>query len=131
MLRAAWTFDSSAKTLSDGTFVLRNVTASGSTLTIGDNKSNADIAGDVDLSSGIAGGYVVKLGGSCFQNNSSLTGFKSGAELIATGNNAFQNCSALQSVQLPAGVESIGQNAFRSCAALTNITCDDGVTVIR
>ena len=54
-VRAAWTFDSSAKTLSDGTFVLRNVTASGSTLTIGDNKSNANIAGDVDLSSGIAG----------------------------------------------------------------------------
>ena len=60
-VRAAWTFDSSAKTLSDGTFVLKNVTVSGSTLTIGDNKSNADIAGDVDLSSGIVGGYVVKL----------------------------------------------------------------------
>ena len=131
-VRAAWTFDSSAKTLSEGTFVLRNVTASGSTLTIGDNKSNAGIAGDVDLSSGIAGGYVIKLGGSCFQGNSSLTGFKSGAELIATGNNAFQNCSALTNADLSAstGLTALSSSLFNGCKKLRRVAIPSTIATI-
>ena len=131
-VRAAWTFDSFANTLSDGTFVLRNVTVSGSTLTIGDNRSNAGIAGDVDLSSGIVGGYVVKLGGSCFQNNSSLTGFKSGAELIATGNSAFQSCSALTNADLSAstGLTALSQSLFNGCKKLRRVAIPSTIATI-
>ena len=102
------------------------------TLTIGDNKSNAGIAGDVDLSSGIAGGYVVKLGGYCFQNNSSLTGFKSGAELIETGNNAFQNCSALTNADLSAstGLTALSSSLFNGCKKLRRVAIPSTIATI-
>ena len=55
---AEWTYDPSAQTLTQGTVVLQNVTASGTSLTIGDNKSNAT-AVELDLSTGVADGYAI------------------------------------------------------------------------
>ena len=55
---ASWTYDSSGKTLTQGSVVLQNVTASGTKLTIGDNKTNTT-ATDLDFSTGVEGGYTV------------------------------------------------------------------------
>ena len=138
---AAWTYDSSAKTLTQGSQVIKNVTLSDGKLTIGDNKSNADVAGDIDLSSGT--GYSVKLGDNCFKDNSSITGIKTGVELIGTGNSAFSGCSSLTNADMsgstsltalssslfnncqnlkkaaiPSTITSIGTTAFRDCKEL-------------
>ena len=59
---AAWTYDSSAKTLTsaDGTVVLNNVfNWKNKDLTIGDNGNRSDLT-VIDLSDGVADGYAVK-----------------------------------------------------------------------
>lgn len=49
---AEWVFDSDAKTLTQGSVVLNNVTVAGTKLTIGDNKTN-ETAVELDFSSGM------------------------------------------------------------------------------
>lgn len=70
---AAWVYDSEAKTLTQGDTVLNNVQASGTELTIKDNKANATV-GDLDLSTGVEGDYtIVSIADSAFNGNAYIT----------------------------------------------------------
>lgn len=58
---AEWIYDSAAKTLTQGSTVLENVSViDGARLKIGNNGSNTTIA-DLDLSIGVGDGYVIEV----------------------------------------------------------------------
>ena len=76
------------------------------------------------------GDGVTSIGGSAFQNCSSLSSVTIPDGVTSIGKNAFLGCSSLSSVTIPDGVTSIGNFAFQNCSSLSSVTIPDGVTSI-
>lgn len=70
--------------------------------------------------------YVVTIiGGSAFQNCSSLTSVTIPNSVTTIGNYAFSGCSGLTSVTIPNSVTSIGEGTFMGCGSLTSVHISD------
>lgn len=110
---APWVYDSGAQTLTRGTVVLENVTASGTNLTIGDNKSNAT-AVELDFSEGVAGGYAVTaIAKSAFNGNKNVTVLVLPDTLVSVGESAFISCSNIGgTLVIPDSLTSVGNHPF-------------------
>ncbi len=117
VLAAPWVYDPSACTLTCGTVVLQNVTASGTKLTIGNNKTNTT-ATDLDFSTGVEGGYTVtQIAANAFDGNTSVTSLVLPDTLTWIGQSAFINCSNLGGeIVLPDSLTSTGYHCFMSTA---------------
>ena len=123
-----WTYDSSAKTVTDGVWVLK-VTESKGKLTVTGVAAGTDYRPDMtlDLAKPIDGDReIVALGGSAFSgfgNNigKCLTAVRFPETLQSIGGDAFKSCSKLATVTpfLPASVTSVGSQAFWDCTSLT------------
>ena len=124
---AAWTYDSSAQTLTQGAVVLQNVTASGTKLTIGNNKTNAT-ATDLDFSTGVEGGYTVpQIAQDAFNGNTSVTSLVLPDTLTWIGQSAFINCSNLGGeLVLPDSLTSTGYHSFMG-TAVTRVVFGSGM----
>ena len=64
---------------------------------------------------------VTSIGGSAFENCSSLTSITIPNSVMSIGSSAFRGCSSLTSVTIPNSVTSIGDEAFWGCTNLTDI----------
>ena len=135
-----WIFDSTAKTLTCGDNVIKNVTVKDKTkktLTIGDNKSNANIV-QLDLTLPIADGdgvaYTINpeqgsIG--TWQGNKTLQMLvlpQPGCKQIQW--DMFKNCTALTSVEIVEGTTTIGANSFNGCTSLASLTIPSTITSI-
>ena len=141
---AEWTYDSSAQTLTQGSVVLQNVTASGTKLTIGNNKSTATAVA-LDLSTGVADGYeIASIAASAFDGNKNVTSLVLPDTLVSVGQSAFINCSniggtlvipdsltsvgnhpfyglGIRELRMGSGLSRIGNWMFYGCSKLTNV----------
>lgn len=118
---SAWTYDSVAKTVTDGYWTLK-VTGSQDALTVGKPTANGDSPiGVLDLRKPIAGGGAfVSIANSAFEANGKLAVLRLPDTLESIGNNSFNKCTSLTTIEpfFPNSLTSIGQWCFRSCAAL-------------
>ena len=141
---AEWTYDPSAQTLTQGTVVLENVTANGTKLTIGNNKSNAT-AVNLDFSTDVAGGYeIVSIAASAFDGNKNVTSLVLPDTLTSVGQSAFISCSniggtlvipdsltsvgnhpfyglGIRELRMGSGLSRVGNWMFYGCSKLTNV----------
>ena len=115
-----WTYDSSAKTISDGYWTL-SVSGSADALTVTGVKARPDGLGVLDLARPVEGGTVVAIGASAFESNKTLTEVRLPETLTTIGHDAFADCVSLTAVTpfLPATFTSIGYAAFESCPVET------------
>ena len=135
-----WIFDSTAKTLTCGDNVIKNVTVkngTSKTLTIGDNRSNADIV-QLDLTLPIADrdgvAYTIDIAAGSIGN---WQGNKTIQTLVLPqpGCNSiqwdmFKNCTAMTSVEIVEGTTTIGANSFNGCTSLSSLTIPSTITSI-
>ena len=120
-LGSAWTYDPEAQTLTYGSVVLENVTASGYGLTIG---SNTGFSGALDLSSGVDGYTVVAIADMAFFNDqgaSALTSVILPEGLETIGQGAFMMAMNLSEVVFPESLKTIGLAAFQACMPLSSV----------
>lgn len=116
-----WTYDSSAKTLSFNNTIIANVSANSKSLTIGDNKQNAN-AIDLDFSYPIAGDYkVVTINGQAFSGNAAVRRFVAPSSLRTINWEAFGNCPSLEFVELNEGLTSVQQLLFQKGTSLSRV----------
>ena len=123
-----WAYDSVAKTITDGVWVL-SVTESKGELTIKGVAAGTDYRSgmEADLTKPVSGGQtIVALGDSAFngfgnKTGANLTSIKFPETLRSIGGDAFKSCSQLTTVTpfLPAALTSIGNQAFYDCRSLT------------
>ena len=73
---------------------------------------------------------IVKIGESCFRNNTKIQSIVIPNSVKSIDNDAFAGCSNLTSVTIPSSVTSIGDSAFSGCRGLTSIEIPDSVTSI-
>ena len=73
---------------------------------------------------------LIKIGGSAFNNCTSLTSITMPSTLQKIGNDAFYYNENLQTVNLNEGLIEIGGSAFRNCTSLTSIIIPSSVTTI-
>lgn len=127
---AAWTYDSAAQTLTQGGVVLENVTASGTKLTIGNNKTNTT-ATDLDFSTGVEGGYsVTQIAQDAFNGNTSVTSLVLPDTLTWIGQSAFISCSNLGGeLVLPDSLTSTGYHSFMG-TAVTRVVFGSGMKTV-
>ena len=152
-----WLYDAQAQTLTrlSDNLTLQNVTAGGTSLTIGEQYSfqstELDLTGAITDADGTAYtitalaqrafiGYefaavtlpdgLQSIGDNAFSRCSALTAIDIPASVTSIGAGAFYDCTSLTAVTLPAGLQSIGDNAFRGCSALTSIDIPASVTSI-
>ena len=154
-----WLYDAQAQTLTrlSDNLTLKNVTASGTSLTIGKqyiSQSTAlDLTGAVTDADGTpytitalgveafwnCGSYLTaitlpdgleSIGDKAFYSCSSLTAIDIPSSITSIGTSAFNGCTILEAVTLPDGLQSIGEDAFRGCSALTSIDIPASVTSI-
>ncbi|MFR6424692.1 MAG: leucine-rich repeat domain-containing protein [Oscillospiraceae bacterium] len=78
----------------------------------------------------IKGVTVTSIGGSAFDNCTSLTSVTIPDSVTSIGWYAFDGCTSLTSVTIPDSVTSIGRYAFDGCTSLTSVTIPDSVTSI-
>ena len=131
-----WLYDAQAQTLTrlSDNLTLKNVTASGTSLTIGKqyiSQSTAlDLTGAVTDADGTP--YTITaLGVEAFWNcGSYLTAITLPDGLESIGDKAFYSCSSLTAIDIPSSVTSIGEEAFRSCTSLKDVTLPDGLESI-
>ena len=131
-----WLYDADAQTLTrlSDNLTLKNVTASGTSLTIGKqyiSQSTAlDLTGAVTDADGTP--YTITaLGVEAFWNcGSYLTAITLPDGLESIGDKAFYSCSSLTAIDIPSSVTSIGEEAFRSCTSLKDVTLPDGLESI-
>ena len=129
-----WLYDADAQTLTrlSDNLTLKNVTASGTSLTIGKqyiSQSTAlDLTGAVTDADGTP--YTITaLGVEAFWD-SYLTAITLPDGLESIGDKAFYSCSSLTAIDIPSSVTSIGEEAFRSCTSLKDVTLPDGLESI-
>lgn len=110
---AEWVYDPVASTLTQGSVVLQNVVASGTKLSIGDNKSNAT-AVDLDFSTGVAGGYeIASIAASAFNGNKNVASLVLPDTLVSIGQSAFMSCSNIGgTLVLPDSLTAVGNHPF-------------------
>ena len=154
-----WLYDAQAQTLTrlSDNLTLKNVTASGTSLTIGKqyiSQSTAlDLTGAVTDADGTpytitalgveafwnCGSYLTaitlpdgleSIGDKAFYSCSSLTAIEIPSSITSIGTSAFNGCTSLEAVTLLEGLQSIGVAAFRNCSALTSIDIPASVTSI-
>ena len=130
-----WLYDAQAKTLTrlSDNLTLQNVTAGGTSLTIGNQSSGSgalDLTGTITDAGGTA--YTITaLAEGAFRNwGSKLTAVTLPAGLESIGDYAFYGCTSLTAVTLHDGLQGIGDNAFCGCSALTSIDIPASVTSI-
>jgi len=152
-----WLYDAQAQTLTrlSDNLTLQNVTAGGTSLTIGEQYSfqstELDLTGAITDADGTA--YTItalaqrafighkfaavtlpdglqSIGEEAFRGCSALTSIDIPASVTSIGENAFYDCTSLTAVTLPDGLESIGNGVFRGCSALTSIDIPASVTSI-
>ena len=131
-----WLYDADAQTLTrlSDNLTLKNVTASGTSLTIGKqyiSQSTAlDLTGAVTDADGTA--YTITaLGVEAFWGcGSYLTAITLPDGLESIGSRAFYYCASLTAIDIPSSVTSIGEEAFRSCTSLKDVTLPDGLESI-
>ena len=118
----SWVYDPNALTLSFGgnvlaeQEVLKNVTANGLELSIGDNQTCK--AEKIDFSCKIIGDYsIVSIDASAFYNNDILCQIILPEEITEIKDRVFSDCSLLEYVE-GLNVETVGNQAFNSCSAL-------------
>ena len=129
-----WLYDAQAQTLTrlSDNLTLQTVTASGTSLTIGEqfpsNVTQLDLTGAITDADGTA--YAITaLGQRAFIGHkfAAIT-LPDGLESI--GNYAFYGCTSLAAIDIPASVTSIGENVFYDCTSLTAVTLHDGLKSI-
>ena len=129
-----WLYDAQAQTLTrlSDNLTLKNVTASGTSLTIGKQYISQSTA--LDLT-----GAVTDADGTPYTITAlaqrAFIGYKLAAVTLpdglqSIGEEAFRGCSELTSIDIPASVTSIGENAFYDCTSLTAVTLPDGLESI-
>ena len=129
-----WLYDAQAKTLTrlSDNLTLQTVTASGTSLTIGEQYSfqstELDLTGAITDADGTA--YTITALGDAAFRGSQLTAIMLPDGLESIGNGVFRMCRALTSIDIPASVTSIGENAFYDCTSLTAVTLPDGLQSI-
>ena len=131
-----WLYDADAQTLTrlSDNLTLQNVTAGGTSLTIGKqyiSQSTAlDLTGAVTDADGTP--YTITaLGVEAFWNcGSYLTAITLPDGLESIGSRAFYYCASLTAIDIPSSVTSIGEEAFRSCTSLKDVTLPDGLESI-
>ena len=129
-----WLYDAQAQTLTrlSDNLTLQNVTAGGTSLTIGEqflsNVTQLDLTGAITDADGTA--YAITaLGQRAFIGHEfAAVTLPDGLQSI--GDNAFSRCSALTSIDIPASVTSIGVNAFYGCSSFAAVTLHDGLESI-
>ena len=129
-----WLYDAQAQTLTrlSDNLTLQNVTAGGTSLTIGEqflrNVTQLDLTGAITDADGTA--YTITaLGQRAFIGHKfAAVTLPDGLQSI--GEEAFRGCSELTSIDIPASVTSIGENAFYDCTSLTAVTLHDGLESI-
>lgn len=127
---AEWIYDSAAKTLTQGTTVLQNVSIiDGVRLKIGNNKSNTTIA-DLDLSTGVGDGYVIEvIDDNAFDSNPNITSITFPETLITLGGGSFRDCPNLScEIKLPSSLTGSLSRTFRSSPITGDIVVPDGIT---
>ena len=129
-----WLYDADAQTLTrlSDNLTLKNVTAGGTSLTIGKqyiSQSTAlDLTGAVTDADGTP--YTITaLGVEAFWD-SYLTAITLPDGLESIGSRAFYNCASLTAIEIPSSVTSIGEEAFRSCTSLAAVTLPNGLESI-
>lgn len=127
---AEWVYDSTAKTLTQGTVVLNNVTAAGTKLTIGDNKAN-ETAVELDFSTGFADGYQLNsIAESAFDLNKYVTKLVLGDTITYIGKSAFYGCENLVGeIVLPDSLTSTGHHPFSQCG-ISRVVFGAGMKVV-
>ena len=152
-----WLYDAQAQTLTrlSDNLTLQNVTASGTSLTIGEqflsDVTQLDLTGAITDADGTA--YAItalaqrafighefaavtlpdgleSIGSYAFYRCISLAAIDIPASVTSIGAGAFDGCSSLAAVTLHDGLESIGNGVFRGCSALTSIDIPASVTSI-
>ena len=129
-----WLYDAQAQTLTrlSDNLTLQNVTAGGTSLTIGEQYSfqstELDLTGAITDADGTA--YTITA-----LAQRAFIGYKLAAVTLpdglqSIGEEAFRGCSELTSIDIPASVTSIGENAFYDCTSLTAVTLPDGLESI-
>lgn len=154
-----WLYDADAQTLTrlSDNLTLQNVTAGGTSLTIGKQYISQSTA--LDLTDAVTdadgtpytitalgveafwgcGSYLTaitlpdgleSIGRCAFQSCASLTAIEIPSSVTSIGASAFNGCTSLAAVTLPEGLQSIGVAAFWNCSALTSIDIPASVTSI-
>ena len=73
---------------------------------------------------------ITSIGGSAFEDCTSLRSITIPDSVTSIGNSAFRKCTSLTSITIPDSVTSIGNYAFYYCTSLTSISIPDSVTTI-
>ena len=152
-----WLYDAQAQTLTrlSDNLTLQNVTASGTSLTIGEQYSfqstELDLTGAITDADGTAYtitalaqrafiGYKLaavtlpdglqSIGEEAFRGCSALTSIDIPASVTSIGEYAFYGCTSLAAIEIPSSVTSIGAGAFDSCSRLKDVTLPAGLESI-
>ena len=78
----------------------------------------------------IIGDSVTTIGGSAFEDCSSLTSVTIPNSVTTIGVGVFSGCYSLISVTIPNSVTTIGWRAFSGCSALSSVTIPNSVKII-
>ena len=122
---AQWSYDSSARTITDGVWTLNvSADATARTMTVSSIKVNPS-SGALNLAKPVVDGdgnvySVTAIAGNAFKSKTCLTAIHLPETLQSIGGSAFMYCTALATVEpfLPESVTSIGVSAFDGCSAL-------------
>ena len=152
-----WLYDAQAKTLTrlSDNLTLQNVTAGGTSLTIGEqflsDVTQLDLTGAITDADGTAytitalgqGAFIghefaavtlpdglESIGIYAFYGCTSLTAIRIPGTVKTVGDNSFYGCSALASLELAEGVKELGSLAFQNCSALTQVTLPASLTKV-
>ena len=126
---AAWTYDSSAGTISDGNWTLRVNRLSDGTYSLGGGSgadARAYIAGEGDLDlRGVEADTGITLSQvftSAFWKNAVMTSLILPDTVVTIGYAAASGCTALTNVVLSANLQTLGSSAFSYCTVLETVT---------
>lgn len=114
-----WVYDTTAKTLtwtdsSGFENVISNVTASGTSLKVGNNKENP-LAVTLDFSVPISDGYEVTVMDGPFEGNTSITTLIMPEKVTVLKYDRFRYCYNLKTLRLNDGLETLSTQVFRDC----------------